>query len=185
LRAALAALSFCRWRSFVGALTLYKDASGMACARRVQHVPQGFERRVDNLAAAVIAAHILVRHLQSHTARAFSSPTHPYNLLFKLDPIKAYDLRLVKRIEVTSVRSADNFNDAYAKLIGTDSTNGIRARIEIHKEGKSGPSGHVGQRGRARVPSCLRRSPSGHCRQVRCARSMTRADWIVISSLVG
>jgi len=47
----------------------------------------------------------------------------------------------VKRIEVASVRSDDNFNDAYAKLIGTDSTNGIRARIEIHKEGKSGPSG--------------------------------------------
>jgi enoyl-CoA hydratase len=29
------------------------------------------------------------------------------------------------------------------------------------------------------------RSPSGHCKQLRCAHSMTRADWIVISSLVG
>ena len=69
------------------------------------------------------------------------SATHrnPYNLLYKLDPIKAYDLRLVKRIEVASVRSDDNFNDAYVKLLETDNTNGIRARVEIHKEGPSGP----------------------------------------------
>ncbi len=69
------------------------------------------------------------------------SATHrdPYNLLYKLDPIRAYDLRLVKRIEVASVRSDDSFNDAYVRLIGTDNTNGIRARVEIDKEGNSGP----------------------------------------------
>lgn len=73
------------------------------------------------------------------TLRYSATHRNPYNLLYKLDPIKAYDLRLVKRIEVASVRSDDNFNDAYVKLIGTDNTNGIRARIEIHKEGKTGP----------------------------------------------
>lgn len=69
------------------------------------------------------------------------SATHrdPYNLLYKLDPIRAYDLRLVKRIEVASVRSDESFNDAYVKLIDTDNKNGIRARIEIDKEGASGP----------------------------------------------
>lgn len=69
------------------------------------------------------------------------SATHrnPYNLVYKLDPVEAYDLRLVKRIEVASVRSEENFNDAYVKLIATDSTKGIRARLEIHKEGRSGP----------------------------------------------
>lgn len=69
------------------------------------------------------------------------SATHksPYNLLYKLDPIKAYDLRLVKRIEVASVRSGESFNDAYVNLIAIDNTNGLRARIEIHKEGSSGP----------------------------------------------
>ena len=43
------------------------------------------------------------------------SATHrdPYNLLYKLDPVRAYDLRLVKRIEVASVRSENSFNDAY------------------------------------------------------------------------
>ena len=73
------------------------------------------------------------------TLRYSATHRNPYNLLYKLDPIKAYDLRLVKRIEVASVRSDDNFNDAYVKLIGTDNKNGIRARIEIHKEGASGP----------------------------------------------
>src|SRR5262249_55654202 len=69
------------------------------------------------------------------------SATHksPYNLLYKLDPVSAYDLRLVKRIEVASVRAEGAFNDAYVKLIATDNTNGIRARVEIHREGKTGP----------------------------------------------
>lgn len=73
------------------------------------------------------------------TLRYSATHRNPYNLLYKLDPIKAYDLRLVKRIEVASVRSDDNFNDAYVKLLSTDNSNGIRARIEIHKEGPSGP----------------------------------------------
>ena len=51
------------------------------------------------------------------TLRYSATHRNPYNLLYKLDPIKAYDLRLVKRIEVASVRSDDNFNDAYVKLI--------------------------------------------------------------------
>nr|WP_255528726.1 DEAD/DEAH box helicase family protein [Roseomonas sp. KE0001] len=73
------------------------------------------------------------------TLRYSATHKNPYNLVYKLDPIKAYDLRLVKRIEVASVRSDENFNDAYVKLIATDNTNGIRARVEIHKEGKAGP----------------------------------------------
>ncbi len=73
------------------------------------------------------------------TLRYSATHRNPYNLLYKLDPIKAYDLRLVKRIEVASIRSDDSFNDAYVKLLGTDNTNGIKARVEIHKDGPSGP----------------------------------------------
>lgn len=73
------------------------------------------------------------------TLRYSATHKNPYNLVYKLDPIRAYDLRLVKRIEVASVRSDENFNDAYVKLIATDNTNGIRARVEIHKDGKAGP----------------------------------------------
>lgn len=68
------------------------------------------------------------------------SATHksPYNLLYKLDPIRAYDLRLVKRIEVASIKSDDDFNQAYVKLLKADNSNGIKAQVEIHK--KSGAS---------------------------------------------
>jgi type III restriction enzyme len=73
------------------------------------------------------------------TLRYSATHRNPYNLLYKLDPIKAYDLRLVKRIEVASVRSDDNFNDAYVKLLRTDNKTGIRAQVEIHKKGATGP----------------------------------------------
>ncbi len=73
------------------------------------------------------------------TLRYSATHRNPYNLLYKLDPIKAYDLRLVKRIEVASVRSDGGFNDAYMKLLKTDNKNGIKAQLEIHKEGPSGP----------------------------------------------
>ncbi len=75
----------------------------------------------------------------SATLRYSATHRNPYNLLYKLDPIKAYDLRLVKRIEVASVRTEDHFNDAFVRLLQTDNTNGIRARVEIHKEGAKGP----------------------------------------------
>ena len=73
------------------------------------------------------------------TLRYSATHRRPYNLVYRLDPVRAYDLRLVKRIEVASIRSEDNFNDAYVKLLQTDNTNGIRARVEIHREGRSGP----------------------------------------------
>ncbi|MEQ9640398.1 MAG: DEAD/DEAH box helicase family protein [Alphaproteobacteria bacterium] len=73
------------------------------------------------------------------TLRYSATHRNPYNLVYKLDPIRAYDLRLVKRIEVASIRSDDNFNDAYVKLLKTDNKNGIKAQVEIHKEGPTGP----------------------------------------------
>jgi type III restriction enzyme len=46
------------------------------------------------------------------------SATHinPYNLLYKLDPIKAYDMRLVKQIEVSSIREDNNYNDTFIRI---------------------------------------------------------------------
>jgi type III restriction enzyme len=73
------------------------------------------------------------------TLRYSATHKNPYNLLYKLDPIRAYDLRLVKRIEVASVMSQGNFNDAYVKLLKTDNKNGIKAYVEIHELGTNGP----------------------------------------------
>lgn len=70
------------------------------------------------------------------------SATHknPYNLVYKLDPIKAYGLRLVKQIVVASVTGENAQNNAYVKLLAVDNKNGIRARVRIQVQAKSGVS---------------------------------------------
>lgn len=72
------------------------------------------------------------------------SATHKnlHNLLYKLDPVKAYDLRLVKRIEVSSVVADDNFNEEFLKVEKIDLKDGgssIRAKLKIHVDSPSGP----------------------------------------------
>lgn len=66
------------------------------------------------------------------------SATHKnlYNLVYKLDPIRAYELRLVKQIVVASVTGENAQNDAYVKLLEVDNKKGIRARIIIQVQGK-------------------------------------------------
>jgi type III restriction enzyme len=66
------------------------------------------------------------------------SATHKdyFNLLYRLDPVKAYDLRLVKRIEVDSVVDGGDFNQPYiaVKTITATKTR-ISAKLEIDVEG--------------------------------------------------
>lgn len=66
------------------------------------------------------------------------SATHKnmYNLVYRLDPIKAFELRLVKQIIVASVEGANAQNAAYIKLLETDNKNGIRAKVRIQVQGK-------------------------------------------------
>jgi len=69
------------------------------------------------------------------------SATHKniYNLIYKLDPVKAYDLGLVKQIEVDSVFSENDFNKAYLKLedIKTSKTK-VTATVKIDVETPNG-----------------------------------------------
>jgi len=72
------------------------------------------------------------------------SATHlnPYNLLYKLDPIKAYDLRLVKRIEVSSVKAEDSFNDVFVRLDKVDYAKSAKtphAKVTINVNAKNSP----------------------------------------------
>jgi type III restriction enzyme len=76
------------------------------------------------------------------TLRYSATHCNPYNLLYKLGPIEPYDLRLVKRIEVASIQPDDNFADAYVKLLKTDNRNGIKAQLEIYKNGRTGLKKH-------------------------------------------
>lgn len=68
------------------------------------------------------------------------SATHnnPYNLIYKLDPIKAFEKRLVKQIVVASVVGDNDNNDAYVKLLSVDNSKGIKAKIKIHTKTAEG-----------------------------------------------
>ena len=69
------------------------------------------------------------------------SATHKdyFNLVYRLDPVKAYDLRLVKRIEVDSVVDGGDFNQPYIAVKSiTATTTRISAKLEIDVEGASG-----------------------------------------------
>ncbi|GAB6044894.1 type III restriction-modification system endonuclease [Caminibacter profundus] len=61
------------------------------------------------------------------------SATHKekYNLMYKLDAVDAYEKKLVKQIEVASIKLSDNSNTPYIKFISVDNKKGIRAKIEI------------------------------------------------------
>lgn len=69
------------------------------------------------------------------------SATHRnfYNLVYRLDPIKAFELGLVKQINVASVLGENSHNQAYVKLLNVDNKNGIKAKLEIHKQTTGGP----------------------------------------------
>jgi type III restriction enzyme len=72
------------------------------------------------------------------TLRYSATHKNAYNLLYKLDPIKAFELKLVKQIVVASVQGANSNNDAYVKLVKTDNKNGISAEIVIHQNNNNG-----------------------------------------------
>jgi len=50
------------------------------------------------------------------TLRYSATHTNLYNLVYKLSPVKAYDLGLVKQIEVDSIVSEHSFNQPYIKV---------------------------------------------------------------------
>ena len=73
------------------------------------------------------------------TLRYSATHKNPYNLVYSLNPIRAFDLRLVKQIVVASVTSEGAQNDAYIKLISVDRKNGIKAKVEIDVHANDGP----------------------------------------------
>lgn len=68
------------------------------------------------------------------------SATHRnlYNLLYRLDPVKAYDMRLVKRITVSSVTDQDDFNQPFIQVHDITYKPSIKATLTIDKQGAAG-----------------------------------------------
>lgn len=66
------------------------------------------------------------------TLRYSATHTNLYNLMYSLNPVKAYDLGLVKQIEVDSVVSENDFNSPFLQLENITRTgNAIKAKVKI------------------------------------------------------
>ncbi|WP_201318263.1 type III restriction endonuclease subunit R, partial [Paenibacillus sp. EPM92] len=68
------------------------------------------------------------------------SATHKekYNLMYRLDPVDAYQKKLVKQIKVTSIKTMDNFNKPYLKLVSVSRNNGFKAVLEMDIKRRNG-----------------------------------------------
>ncbi len=73
------------------------------------------------------------------TLRYSATHKHHYNLIYKLDPVRAYDLGLVKKIEVDSVLEENNQNAPFMELESVKSQkNTISVKLKIDINDKSG-----------------------------------------------
>lgn len=71
------------------------------------------------------------------TLRYSATHVEKHNLVYKLDAVDAFDLELVKQIEVASFESLDYHNKAYMKLLSVDNKKSpITAKIELDCEVK-------------------------------------------------
>ena len=74
------------------------------------------------------------------TLRYSATHKHPYNLLYRLTPVDAYDKGLVKKIEVHSVQSEDSYNDAYIAVQSIERAGKSRlfAKLELDMSDERG-----------------------------------------------
>jgi type III restriction enzyme len=73
------------------------------------------------------------------TLRYSATHRHPYNLVYRLDPIRAFELKLVKQIVVASALPEGAANDAFVRVEEIEYRNGIRAKLRIHGQTAEGP----------------------------------------------
>lgn len=68
------------------------------------------------------------------------SATHreKINLLYRLTPVDAYQMGLVKQISVSSNQVAGGFNQPYVKLLSVSNEKGFKAKIKIDVKNKDG-----------------------------------------------
>ena len=85
--------------------------------------PQNMESAAASAAIARLSPFCTLRYSATHRKA--------YNLVYRLGPIEAYDLNLVKRIEVASVLPDDNYNAAFVRLLQVDAKK-ARAHVQIN-----------------------------------------------------
>src|SRR5205807_10031541 len=85
--------------------------------------PQNMESDAASAAIARLNPFCTLRYSATHR--------HAYNRVYRLGPIDAYDMNLVKRIEVASVVADDNPNAAFVRLVAVD-VGKARAQLTIN-----------------------------------------------------
>lgn len=73
------------------------------------------------------------------TLRYSATHKNAYNLVYRLDPVKAFELRLVKQIVVASAIGDSSANDSFIRVEEVDYKKGIKAKVRIHVQEKNGP----------------------------------------------
>lgn len=93
--------------------------------------PQNMETPVRRSAIADLSPLFRLRYSATHR--------DPKHLVYRLTPIDAYDLRLVKRIGVLSVTKDDDLNEAYVEVLKINATpTGVTATAKIHRSTNQG-----------------------------------------------
>lgn len=77
------------------------------------------------------------------TLRYSATHRNPYNLVYRLDPVRAFKLKLVKQIVVASAHADGASSDAFVRVEDVDNKKGIRAKLRIHVQTASGPKEKV------------------------------------------
>jgi type III restriction enzyme len=73
------------------------------------------------------------------TLRYSATHRNPYNLVYRLDPVRAFELKLVKQIVVASAAGEGTANDAFVRVEQIDYKKGIKAKLRIHVQTPDGP----------------------------------------------
>ena len=73
------------------------------------------------------------------TLRYSATHRQAYNLAYRLDPVRAYELRLVKQIVVASARAEGVAAEPYVRVEAITYKPKIQAKLRIHVQGTDGP----------------------------------------------
>jgi type III restriction enzyme len=85
-----------------------------------------------------------IRNLQPLFCLRYSAThTNPWNLLYQLDPVRAYDLRLVKQIEVIDASGTQDYNQTFVRLDAVGywpkTAKTPQAKVTIFEDKPTGP----------------------------------------------
>lgn len=93
--------------------------------------PQNFETDIRRKAIGDLNPLCTLRYSATHK--------NPFNLLYKIDPVQAYDLGLVKQIEVDGVESDQSQSQAFIELVAIEQkAKSLTAKVVIDVNEKTG-----------------------------------------------